>query len=97
MSLDVVTVQSNSHQVGPQRRSLLVVARETGVSRNTVRRYARGADPTRSSLSGAVDVVVDDGDGIRLFVELGDIDDVNNTQGRRVVATRPRGQCAKRA
>ena len=49
--LDVVTAQSISHQVGPQKRSLRAVARETGVSRNTVRRYARGADPTQSSLS----------------------------------------------
>ena len=49
--LDVVTAQSISHQVGPQKRALRAVARETGVSRNTVRRYARGAEPGQSAQS----------------------------------------------
>jgi transposase len=51
--LDVVTAQSISHQVGPQRRPIRAVARETGVSRNTVRRYARGAEPGESGQSKA--------------------------------------------
>ena len=51
--LDGVTPQSISHQVGPQRRAIRAVARETGVSRNTVRRYARGAEPGESGQSNA--------------------------------------------
>jgi len=47
--LDVGTAQSIKHQVGPQRRSVRAVARETGHSRNTVRRYARGAEPGQSA------------------------------------------------
>jgi transposase len=49
--LDVVTAQSISYQVGPQKRALRAVARETGISRNTVRRYARGAEPGQSAQS----------------------------------------------
>jgi len=46
----VGTAQSIKHQVGPQRRSVRAVARETGHSRNTVGRCARGAEPGQSEL-----------------------------------------------
>jgi hypothetical protein len=46
--LDLGTAQSIRRQVGPQRRSLRAVARETGQSRNTVRLSARGAEAGRS-------------------------------------------------